>query len=366
MNSRLIAAIFVLILACLLFLSKLGNHPIIRWDEQTNIKVAENYSLTEPTQLTLDNKPFLEKPPLWYMLTGTLAQATGNYLFSYRLLSALAGIGTTMFIFYLLKIKYSLTAAILGSLSFLAISQNIVPNSFENFFSSHTFRTADLDSLQILFIIVGFVLFELSIKESKKWVWYLCCFCLGLAFLTKGPYALFILGMLLAAKYLRTSQKDIKTLVIGLVIFLITIIPWHIYMYLTFGQVFLSEYFHYHIVNRTFSTLEDHSEGPFFYLKVLLSPYVNIIWPLFLLPLWKLIRKQLDDFELMHLSIVLLTLVMISLMQTKLAWYLLPLYPSFCIILGSSIAKANKFIQIAAAALIAAGITANFLYIYYL
>ena len=71
----------------------LGNQPVERWDEETNIKVVtDTAALKYLPVLYLGQKPFFEKPPLWYFVNLGLAGTFGISPESMRMTSAISGL----------------------------------------------------------------------------------------------------------------------------------------------------------------------------------------------------------------------------------------------------------------------------------
>ncbi|MCA9384049.1 glycosyltransferase family 39 protein, partial [Candidatus Dojkabacteria bacterium] len=175
LNSKNIKAIFIIIISLLsayLFFYKLGAAPVELWDENTNIKVVNStLSSSDKRALQIDGEAFYEKPPVWYYLTEVLVTVFGESRYVYRLISAVSGVVISICIFLIVNKKYSPLSSFIASLSFLAVGQNIITNS-SGYFSSHTFRSADLDPLQIALMVLS-ILFLLNIDRSKNYFYLL-------------------------------------------------------------------------------------------------------------------------------------------------------------------------------------------------
>jgi len=74
--SLLVASLFFLIIFALILDAQ--NRSIELWDEQTNIEVVRETLQSNASYLNYEGKPFLEKPPLWYFLTGILVSILGQ------------------------------------------------------------------------------------------------------------------------------------------------------------------------------------------------------------------------------------------------------------------------------------------------
>ncbi len=330
--------IFVTIVGLSLFFCfyKLGDHSLHRWDEQTNKSVVEQINTSGNfLELKTDNGYFFEKPPLWYILTAATTKVIGTSNFSLRFISALSGflliVGLSLF---MLK-EYSLKSAILTSFTFFSTVQ-LFFFSPGRFFSTHTFRSADLDSLQIMLIVFSLIGYYYYLKGSKK-MGFIASFLTGLAVLTKGPLG--FTPLLLLSIFILYKKKLSKYKTPLLQFFAITIViaaPWYIFMIYKFENSFIYEHFGYQMIDRIFSPLEGHNEPIWHYLYMLftgkLAPSIILILPLLYTQIKRF--KKLDFLAWASLVFVVGYFVLISFMQTKLAWYLLPLYPFTAILIG--------------------------------
>jgi 4-amino-4-deoxy-L-arabinose transferase-like glycosyltransferase len=317
-----------LILACglILFLN-LRSAEVERWDEFTNIQVVRESS---GLNLYFEDDNFFEKPPIWYWLTRILTNVLGEKLWVYRFPSAISGSAIVLIIYQFLKTRTNKTSGFIAALSFLMIPHNILLNP-GGYFSSHTHRTADLDSLQILLIFLSFVL----IHSNRKY-WLISCFILGVGFLVKGPLVLLflIINTLFYLQGKTERREKYLQLLLGFCIFLIVVLPWHFYMLATYEFDFTKEYFNYHLLERINQGLEGHQKSFWYIFKVFFDIRVNPFWPvlIFVVTMKKMLTTTYVKYSLLIIFAVLLAF---SLVETKLAWYILPVYPFLCLVLGS-------------------------------
>ncbi len=315
---------------------KLGDYSLHRWDEQTNKSVVEQINNSgNLLELKTENGYFFEKPPLWYILTAVTVKVIGTSNFSLRFISALSGfllvIGLSLF---MLK-EYSLKSAILTSLTFFSTVQ-LFFFSPGRFFSTHTFHSADLDSLQIMLIVFSLIGYSYYLKGSKK-MGLVASFLTGLAVLTKGPLGFTpLLLLFIFLLYKKKLSKYKTSLLEFFAITIIVIAPWYIFMTYKFGGSFIYEHFGYQIIDRILTPLEGHGASIWHYLYMLctgkLAPSIILILPLLYTQVKRF--KKLDFLTWTSLVFVVGYFALISVMQTKLAWYLLPLYPFIAILIG--------------------------------
>ena len=326
-------AVTLFCLSLVLFFYKLDKAPLEQWDEQTNYEVVrDTYAQENKLFLTKDQRPFFEKPPLWYYTTMVSISLFGENNFSMRLVSAVSGLSITAIIYYFVKRNTNKNAGLIAAASFLSVGQNFISFPAGGYFSTHTYRSADLDALQIALLLSGFVLSLRFNKNSKKRL-VLVGFLFGLAFLAKGPLALILLLVILGLSHFK-KQLSAKRTLVCLASFVLTILPWHLLMTIEYGDAFTRSYFEYHLLQRSVTSLEGHSGGIFFYPEVLIQKYYFVLWPLLLLIVFNFRVFLKTKPGVRVLAIMILILVLLTLVGTKLAWYILPFYPFFCISLG--------------------------------
>lgn len=320
--------LLLLLLFCgLILILNLGERDVERWDEYTNIQVVQESS---GIYLSFQSEKFFEKPPIWYWLTRFLTNVLGDEIWVYRLPSALSGSAIVALIYQFLKTRTNKTSAFIAAISFPLIPHNILVNP-SDYFSTHTYKSADLDGLQILLIFLSFVLLQ-----TKRKYWILSCILLGLGFLVKGPLVMIFLAInsLFFVSSRKFSRKELIKLFLGLIAFGIIVLPWHLFMFMNHGSEFTDVYLNYHIIERMNEGIEGHGHPIWYILKVFFDFRVNPFWPLIILAL---LNKKIYSVNYLRFSIlaIIVVLIIFTIVETKLAWYMLPVYPFMCLILGS-------------------------------
>jgi 4-amino-4-deoxy-L-arabinose transferase-like glycosyltransferase len=135
-------------------------------------------------------------------------------------------------------------------------------------------RAATADALLNLFIVLSlFDIYRYAESEQAKhrnlaFLWA------GLGFLTKGPIAVAIPGMvsLIFFGWQRRWREWLKAVChpISLIIFLVVNLPWYLAQYLRQGQAFIDGFFLKHNVERFLSPMEGHSGGVWYFVLILL------------------------------------------------------------------------------------------------
>ncbi|MDD3647025.1 MAG: glycosyltransferase family 39 protein [Candidatus Dojkabacteria bacterium] len=366
-STKIISLLFFIAIAVFLCFYKLGSPQLERWDEYTNHKVIkESLASENPLGLKYEDTPFFEKPPLWYWLTMASVKVFGQNSFSVRFISATAGFLVIITTFTLGWKMFSYKSGLIAGSVLLATQQLFVKHN--KIFATHTFRSADLDSLQILFLLITtflFYKFKVKIKERKWLIW--AGIFTGLAFLAKGPFALIPAIVFFPYLFINRNRLKLKFLSIFtflgfyILIFLIVTLPWHLYMYFEYRAEFMNQYFGYHLIGRGITVLEGHQGSVFYYVKLLfLSDFFfsgEILFGSIMFLAIKYKKKILTDFPLFScFAVSCLLLLTVSLVQTKLTWYLLPFYPFAALIIGKALGEVltskNRIIKITAGGMI--------------
>jgi 4-amino-4-deoxy-L-arabinose transferase-like glycosyltransferase len=319
----------------------LGDQPIERWDEKANINVvSDTITRNSFPVLYLGEYPFFEKPPLWYYVNFAIAKTFGISPTSVRVTSAVSGFFIILISAYIAWRWWGKIAMIATWVVLLSTNQLLVTNA-GGYFATHTLRSADLDALQIFFIVIAFV----SAVEFKnnRFVPLVLGVSSGLAVLTKGPVGLLPI-VLFTGLVLIKKGVERRRLIVSWITSILVLLPWYVLMLVKFGYDFLQANIGYHIAERVLIPLEGHEDSVWFYLKILASRDMFVL-SFFLLPafIWVIVNKKYRDARLLFLVLMVVSCFVIpSLVQTKLAWYILPIYPFAAMLIGVFFGKAYK------------------------
>jgi 4-amino-4-deoxy-L-arabinose transferase-like glycosyltransferase len=161
---------------------------------------------------------------------------------------------------------------------------------------------------------------------------------LGLAAITKGPVIVAFFGVwgvyLILTRQLKSYLTD-KKLWLGLGIFLLIALPWHIYMLITHGRDFYDQYIGYHILKRAREPIEGHVGDGRFYIKLIFKealPLVSILPLVVFVPISYLKAKWR---EFLFVSLWLLfEFISVQKVATKVQWYMLPIFIPMAILIA--------------------------------
>jgi len=281
---------------------------------------------------------YISKPPLNMWLMSLSYQVFGINNFALRLCSAVFGVLSLIVVFYLGKKLYN---------SYVGFLSAIILGTFTTFFLFA--RHAMTDVPLVFFILASIYFFVLSEKTDNSTRFAaLGGLFFGLALMTKQVEALLI--PLIIFIFLALTERSIRFLFtkrfagflgIGFLVFF----PWLIYMTLCFGPDFWQSYFFHSVVTRTVIPIEGHFGGYLFYFSNLVQNE-SLLWVL-LLPfaaggcVVNAVFKcsKADTLVVVWMSIVLMVF---TLVQTKIYWYILPAFPAFAIAIGSLIYQLLK------------------------
>ena len=336
LSHRRTLLLIVIIISLLIGFINLGSPSLERWDEVTNAKVV--HSIVNEGKFELDGNVFTEKPPLCYYMTAIIVKIFGENNLTLRAVSALSFVFISILIFIICEKRYSKRLAFIAALSIAGVRQFMGIGL--HIFSTHSSRSADLDTLQILFMLLSFFI----LSEGKKHKVFLTALFSALAVLTKGPLGLLIPILYLA--FTMIKKKDISEAVKIIIITILIVLPWHIAMSIYYPDEFLVSYINYHIFSRTLMPIENHSGSTLFYLELILNPFI-FFGGIILLNTRKVFKDLTKDiFEFILILFPLSIIVLFTIVQTKLAWYLLPIYPFLIFLISKIIYEKKLFFNI--------------------
>jgi len=307
---------------------------LLSWDEAFYGAVSKEIFRTgDWINLYWTGMPWSDKPPLYMWITSLFYGAFGINEFSVRLFSVICGTGTVLAVYFLARELYSRRAALASGLVLLT--------TWHFIWSS---KVGMLDSALTFFITISLLFFQIGIRNRK--FLFLPPVTFAMAFLTKGPGAVIIPIIIVLYAVLSGKTKKLfdAYILIGTALSTGIILWWHIAVFASYGENFIKNYLLQHLVKRTTTALDDHTGTFFTYFKTI--PNKGRPWSLaglILIP--TAIFRIFHSREKQHLLPVIwasLVILLFSAVQTKLHWYIIPVYPALAILTGwglESIAK---------------------------
>lgn len=199
----------------------------------------------------------------------------------------------------------------------------------------HGARTGDADALFIFLFTISILSLLLS-HDNIKW-FYLSGLSFALAFLTKSWHsasiAIIIILFLLSTKLYK--QLSIKKIGIFLLCSATPILSWIIIRYSYDGLDFFRSMIEYDLLKRTSTPLEGHNGTIFYYIKFLLNNYLYWIF-LVIASILILFTSPVKKprFLIGVLLWILIPLILFSIANTKLDWYIYPVFPAISVLIG--------------------------------
>lgn len=316
------------------FFGFLGRDLLTDWDEciyaayTHSMKISGDFLAHQ-----FNGQVVFDKPPLYMWLLG-LSTTFGENEFSFRVLSAIAGLSLITVVYLFTQKYFSRKVAVISALLLLT-SPSIV---------SHA-RIINTDIFFTLFIFVASWSWLESYKRER--FSYLAGLLFGLGVMVKGLGSLQFSGVILVCAIFDMKRDSLIRFLKVLAGFLATILPWHILAFMLYRNDFLNVYIYDNIIKRSLYAIENHRERWFFYFRLLIAEFFPWIVFLAVAPFSIFLRinkvKSLQTFKyawaqsrILFTLILLFALPLLSMTRvaTKLSWYAMPILPFLAIILA--------------------------------
>ncbi len=329
--------ILILVVAGFMMFFRLGRDSFWDWDECIYSQYGKTMKLTGNflTNQWL-GQARLEKPPLYSWLL-QVPYLFGINEFNARVLSVIATFVLLIFVYFFAKKFFSERVAVLSTLLMLTAETLVV----------YSIRV-NTDTFFTLFIFLGFFFWILSDKKSK--FSYLSGLFFASSVMVKGLGITAYLTAIFLSILINFKREKFMNFIKMLSSFLVLIVPWHIYEYFTYGNQFIHVYIVENLIQRAKNPIEFHFGGRLFYIKLAYEELQPWILAIIILPLFYLLKlkkylslkaagKELRSKEILFtlLLLIIIPFISISSIQTKIAWYLMPIYPFLAIFLAYSL-----------------------------
>lgn len=335
-------ALFLLLLlaALLLFCSDLGGVPLRDWDEGTVAQVAREISQGQTWQAWLHPQlwgdPYLNKPPLMHGLIALAYRLWGVHTWTARLPGAVLTALSVPLLYVLGRDLFpTRLLALLGTVVYLTLLP-VVRHG----------RLAMLDGAVVCFFIVTLWMLRQTLARDgtstrSQSYWHIG---VGVGFalmcLTKGMLGLLLLAIaLLFVAWAAPRQVLSSRLWIGILVGSLPVLGWYGLQWHHYGQRFVETTLMSQSFERIWNTVERHDEPFWYYLLELLKyswPWL-VFWPTGVWLTWRSRHQAWAKLLLVWTGGYVLA---ISVMGTKLPWYIFPLYPAISLVCGVALAAA--------------------------
>jgi 4-amino-4-deoxy-L-arabinose transferase-like glycosyltransferase len=334
-----VAAVCILAVAAFNLFYRLDREIVTEWDESLYaISAAETAANGRWIGITFDGALdyYNTKPPLNVWLIAASFKAFGVNLVSLRVVSAAAAWLTILALMLWARRAVGPATALLAGL---------VLCTTHGFIYVHSGRSANTDALFTLFVLLTAI--ALWAAHRRPWALAWLGPIVAAVFLLRGmavlmPLAMIVTVMVLGGRPLRERWAPLS---VAAMISAAPVAAWTVARYRVDQWEFLGRMFHYDFVARTASALEGHTGSLLYYPNVLQKDQYEwlavAVLTLLLFPRsWRRLRDLSPDTDTNRYLRVLagswlgLTLVLPTLMQTKVAWYLNPFFPLFALMIG--------------------------------
>ncbi len=317
------------IAAIMLWGIALGDLPLRDWDEGTRALVArEIYRTGNWLYPTFQGEPYLLKPPLMDWLIAFCYHFGGVTEFTTRLPGAFFSACSVPLLYLVARELFIESLPALFSAGVYLTLLPVVRHG----------RLAMLDGMVVAFFLLLLV-FLLKSRSNSYWAIGIGL-CLGTITFIKGllviPLAVIVVSFLFADKQLNLLKN--RYLWLGLLLGNLPIVAWYMAQWQHYGTTFLQVHFQNQGLERISKAVEGHNQPAWFYLVELLK--YSLPWLLFwfggLHLAW---QKRATSWGALTLIGTFGYLGVISLMKTKLPWYIMPLYPFFALAVGAQLSE---------------------------
>jgi 4-amino-4-deoxy-L-arabinose transferase-like glycosyltransferase len=332
LGSILLAIIVMALAFCNIFY-RLSDFPIFSWDEARHgVNAYEMLKRGNFVVNTYNNKVdyWNLKPPLSFLLTIAGYKIAGFNTLGLRILSAISAFLTILVVFFFSLRKHGLLAAFISALSLVTSTQFLI---------NHSARTADADSFYVLLFTSSIIALLLS-EQSTKWL-FVSMFSFSLSFLTKSWHAgsifvIILLYLLFSGGYKPISQKS------WIVLFTCMAAPvliWAGIRYQYDGIEFFKKMITYDLLKRSSTPIEGHIGSKLYYFETLWS--YSRYWVILLITCFLFYvvsnfkRIKPTCYTLGLILWLFIPLILYSMAETKIRWYILPIYPVLSIFIGA-------------------------------
>jgi len=338
-------AALVLALAAINLFVRLDREIVTEWDEAlyaiSAAETARNGNWIGTTfGGTLDY--YNTKPPLNVWLIAASFRTFGVNLFTLRLASATAAWLTVLVLLVWARRAFGAATALLAGL---------VLSATYGFIYVHSGRSANTDAIFTLLVLLTVV--ALWTARDRPWRLAWLGPIVAAVFLLRGMAVLMPLILIAGALIVggrQPGQRRWPALTVAALLAAIPIGAWAYARWRLDGFEFLGRMFHYDFVARAATPLEGHTGSLLYYPNNLQKDHylwlLAVAAAIVLFPVTRARFRQLGAelqgnpyAQAIAGAWLGVTVLIPTLMQTKVAWYLNPFYPLFALIVGRTLAQ---------------------------
>jgi len=331
----------IVIVVALLRFVNLGYVDLQPWDESLYAVRAETIikfgDWLDQTPHSIDGHYSSTHPPLYVWLTAFAYKVFGVNEFSARFFSAVFGACTIVLVYFFGRRLFSHTTGFIAAL-FLGL------NPFYTFWT----RQGQFDVALVFFLTLGAYLYLLSVDSTRPWKYFLAAgAAIGLGLMTKLFVCLIVPFAALCAMFVFDRGRwgsHLQAIIVSTAVAFMIALPWHLMMTIRYGNgdpLYLASAAQ--LIERTLIGIEENVKplGPIYFPNQLIVafPYATV---LFLYESWKVLKQRSSLGDSFLLSWFWVYFVVITVIQTKLAVYMLPLLVPAALLAGRALERMMK------------------------
>lgn len=313
----------------------LGRFPLLEPDESRYAEIArEMIERDDYVTPTLNYVKYFEKPPLHYWLTASAFHVLGQNEFAARFWPALLSLITVAGVYLVGKRLFGRRGGMNAALVLAGTPMWLVAG-----------RTNVIDpvvSSLIALSLLSFLAFEACERHNRRRIWLAGYYGFaGLATLAKGfigvlfPFGIVFAYILLTRRF--RLLKEIKPWA-GIPLFLAITAPWFVVVIARNPDFARFFFVHEHWLRYT-SGIHDRSETIFYFIPVIVVGVLPFVWSL--VPAFRRALRSARQGGLRHGGVetfsilwILLIFAFYSLSNSKLPFYIQPVYPAMALLIG--------------------------------
>src|ERR1041385_795267 len=321
--------IFIAFLATILIFVKLGGNGLANYDDCFYAQKAKEILHTHDWMtLHYTGRPAFENPPFYMWLTACSYSIFGVNEYAAKFPSALLGVSTIVLIYFFARTLYNpwiaFTSSIILSTSFIFVRYA---------------RHAMVDVTLSFFVCLAMAFLLLALRNNARY-FLLWGISISACVLTKSilgffPLVITVLFMLLTKRWKTFLNPYFLA---GCSLIFLLGCSWYLHEYLKFHDEFLHVHFSWLIIQRGFSSEAEPWYNHLSYAQDLLRFHWPWL-PFLVIGLVQVCRKSFhkDETALLLLLWVLTIFITMSMMATRVLWYIMPIFPAAAIISADAI-----------------------------
>ena len=316
------------------YLQGLGRFSLMEPDEGRYAEIPrEMLELSDFITPHLNYVNYFEKPPLLYWLNALSMKLFGINEWAARFPSALSGLCTILFVYYLGRQLFGRRQGMLASL---------VLGSCTGFMVQSRIITTDVLLTFCLTVALGCFIMAVTSTTRRSIHLILFYVFIGLSILTKGLIGL-VFPIAIASLFICSTRhwhilKEMH-LPAGVGIILLVSAPWFLLVSQRYPE-FLHFFFVHEHFERFLSTVHRRYQPFWFFIPILLAGMLpwSIMIPVAVQHAWRQRTGSVGEARLYLLLWLAFILVFFSVSKSKLIPYILPIYPAAALLLGEMLA----------------------------